>query len=119
ERLIEDARAVLVLGTDRKVRIEQGGALPPENLQRPAATALRRLVVPPGLRAGDARIGEHLRRERRGEPDGDHAVDEGAARELAPLYVCDKATQCLLVHVKTPRFEPALGVAHEPAFRAL
>ena len=34
-------------------------------------------------------------------------LHEGAARELAVLHLGDQATQCLLVHVKTPRlFQP-------------
>ena len=95
----------------------RSGPSPVRRRWPPGSTAWRsRLVVRPGLREGDARIAEHLRRERRGQPDGDHAIDEGAARELALLHVRDKATQCFLVHVKTPRFEPALGVAHGPAF---
>ena len=108
ERLVEDAAAVLVLGADREMRIEQGRALPPQRLERPAAAALGRLVrVRLCLRLRDARIGEHLHRERRGQPVGDHLIDEGAARELAALNVSDQATQSLLVHVKTPRlFRP-------------
>ena len=34
QRLVEQARAVLILGADREVRIEQGRALPPQHLQR-------------------------------------------------------------------------------------
>ena len=34
QRLVEEARAVLVLGADREMRIEQGRALPPQHLQQ-------------------------------------------------------------------------------------
>ena len=44
ERLVEQARAVLVLGAGGEMRIEQGRPLPPQQLQRAAAAALGRLV---------------------------------------------------------------------------
>ena len=44
ERLVEQARAVLVLGAGGEMRIEQGRSLPPQQLQRAAAAALGRLV---------------------------------------------------------------------------
>ena len=44
QRLVEDARAVLVLGADGEVRVEERRALPPEGLERAAAAPLGRLV---------------------------------------------------------------------------
>ena len=53
---------VLVLGADREMRIEQVGALPPQNLERSAAAALGRLVdeLLARRRGRDARPGQHL-----------------------------------------------------------
>ena len=42
QRLVEDAGGVRVLGAGREVRVEQGGRLPPERLDRAAAPALAR-----------------------------------------------------------------------------
>ena len=39
QRLIENARAVLVLGADREMRVQQRRPLPPQHLERPAAAA--------------------------------------------------------------------------------
>ena len=44
ERLVEDPRAVLVLGADGEMRVEQGRRLPPQHLERAAAAGLGRLV---------------------------------------------------------------------------
>ena len=44
QRLVEDAAAVLVLGADGEMRVEQGHRLPVQNLQKPAAAGLGRLV---------------------------------------------------------------------------
>jgi hypothetical protein len=110
QRLVEDARAVLVLGPDREVRIEQRRTLPPEDFQRPAATALGRLVLEFGLRPGDARIGQHLRRQRPGQSDSDHSLHKIAAREFTGLNVADQTPQCMLVH--RPLRMPAVDCAN-------
>ena len=44
ERLVEDARAVLVLGADGEMRVEQRRRLPPQHLERAAAAAFGGLV---------------------------------------------------------------------------
>jgi hypothetical protein len=45
QRLVEHAAAVLVLGADGEVRIEQGRALPPQDLEKATAAALGGLVL--------------------------------------------------------------------------
>ena len=106
QRLVEDARAVLVLGADREMRIEQRRALPPQHLERAAAAALGRLVLELRLRLRHAAEVEHLARHRRGQPERHHLVHEGAAGELADLHLCDQTAQCLLVHA---RYSSRLG----------
>src|SRR5262249_36946786 len=44
ERLVEDARAVLVFGPHGEVGIEEGGALPPQGLEGSASASPGRLV---------------------------------------------------------------------------
>src|SRR5215207_4987960 len=90
ERLVEDARAVLVLGADRKMRVEQRRALPPEHLEGPAAAALRRLVGDLLLLLCPRRAaeGEHLARERRRDTERHHPPDERPPRQLAVRRSC-------------------------------
>ena len=84
QRLVEQARAVLVLGADGEMRIEQGRALPPQHLQQAAAAALGRLVGRPRLGHGHARKGEQLRRHRRRQSHGHHATHKGATGQRRP-----------------------------------
>ena len=57
QRLVEDAGAVLVLGSDGEMRVEQGHRLPIEQFQHAAAAGLGRLVGDCGLRPSPPRIG--------------------------------------------------------------
>ena len=75
QRLVEDARAVLVLGSNREVRIEQGRTLPPQHLQQPAAATLGRLVGRFGLSHRHAREGQELCGQWGHESDRRHACD--------------------------------------------
>src|SRR6267142_2831839 len=54
QRLVEDPRAVLVLGAGREMRIEERRRLPPQDLQRPAAATLGRRVRGLALGVGHA-----------------------------------------------------------------
>ena len=98
QRLVEDARGLLVLGADGEVRIEQRRRLPPQQLERTAAAPLGRLVVGSGRRRGDAVGRQHLARQRRGEPQGHHAVHERAAGHSSRLDVSDQAAQSSFIH---------------------
>ena len=102
ERLIEQPRAVLILGAGGKMRIEQGRPLPPQQLQRAAAATLDRLVGRRALGHGDAADGENLRGHRRCEAKGDHALNEAAAIHAPVLDVVDHASQFLVQH-RCPR----------------
>jgi len=44
ERFIEQPRALTVLGANTKMRIEQGGTLPPQKLQRTTSAAFGGLI---------------------------------------------------------------------------
>src|SRR5581483_3096285 len=101
QRLVEDARAVLVLGAVREVRVEEGRRLPPEDADRAPAAALRRREAL-RLRLGDAGRGEHLGGERRGEPRPDHHPGEVPAAEGAVLHAIDPVPQLTLVHGGSP-----------------
>ena len=104
QRLVEDARAVLVLGAHRDVGVEQGGALPPQRLQRATAAALGRLVDQlRRLGLGHAGRGEHLARQRRGQPEPDHRLDEAPAAQPAALHLVDQRPQRALVHEVLPQ----------------
>ena len=102
QRLVEHARAVLVLGADREVRVQQRRALPPQHLERPAAAALGRLVDRLLRRHGHTGERQHLRRHGRGEAECDHGAGECAARQPAPPHVLDQTTQVLFVHCGSP-----------------
>src|SRR6185436_19180273 len=60
ERLVEDARTVLILGSDGEMRIEERGTLPPQHLERASATAPGGLVTGCRLRLGNARVHQKL-----------------------------------------------------------
>ena len=115
ERLVEDARAFLVLGAVRKVRLKQGGALPPQHPQCAAAAALGRLVVRYRLRLGDAGVHQHHRGHRRGEAEADHLLDETATGQLARTHVVDQCTQFTLLHHDSPRWVVGSGTRRPAA----
>src|SRR5262249_19793470 len=79
ERLVEHARAVLVLWSARAVRIEQGRRLPPEHLELPAAAAAGR-CEPVSLRLRrNAGGSQHPGGEGRAEAEAHHDPGESAA----------------------------------------
>ena len=102
ERLIEQARAVLVLGAGGEMRIEQGRSLPPQQFQRAAAAALGRLVDGWALGHGDAADGQNLRGHGRGETEGQHALNEAAAVHAPVLHLVDHGSQFVVQH-RRPR----------------
>ena len=67
--LVENTAAVLVLGAGGEVWVEERRALPPQHLQEAAAAALGRLVGRGALGHRHARIGQNLRRHRRGQAE--------------------------------------------------
>src|SRR5207248_2889783 len=99
-------RAILVLGADREMRVEQRRRLPPQYPQRASAAALGRLVFEPLLRLvlrfGDTAIVEHLARQRRGEAERDHLAHEDPSRHATALHLTDQTMQRLLVHDRPP-----------------
>ena len=86
QRLVEQARAILVLGADGEMRIEQGRPLPPQHLQQAAAAALGRLVGRLRLGHGHARQGQQLRRDRRRDADRRHPPHKGTPGHPARLH---------------------------------
>src|SRR4029077_19952860 len=100
--LVEDARSFLIFRADRKVRIEQRCALPPQHLQGSTATALAWLVIEGRLRIGHAAKIEHLRRHRGGQTERNHLLHKRPARQTAILDPCDQPSQITLVHGTLP-----------------
>src|SRR5712672_1035212 len=98
ERLVEDARSVLVLGAGGKMRIEQGRPLPPEQLQRAAAATLGRCIWCGALGHSDPADGENLGGHGGGETKSDHALNEAAAIHAAVLHLVDHGTQFVIQH---------------------
>src|SRR6185369_13716573 len=81
ERLVEEPAALLVLGADREVRVEQGRTLPEEHLERTTAAALRRPVRRLRLRLRDARERQQRRCDGRRDAERGKAGDELAPRQ--------------------------------------
>ena len=102
ERLIEQARAVLVLGAGGEMRIEQGRSLPPQQFQRAAAAALGRLVDGWALGHGHAADGQNLRGHGRGETESQHPLNEAAAIHAPVLHFVDHGSQFVVQH-RCPR----------------
>src|SRR5262249_30064372 len=100
QRLVENARSVLVLGPHGEMRVEQRGALPPEHLERPAAATLGGLILELVLRARNAAIVEHRICHRRRKSERDHPRNEGTARQLASFHIPDQTSQRLFVHAR-------------------
>ena len=99
ERFVEDARAVLVLGADREVRIEQGRSLPPQQFQGAAAAALCGLVAGGGrLRLRHTRMHQQMSGHRRRQPESDHGPDKPSARYLAGIDLPNQIANFVLVH---------------------
>ena len=98
EGFVEHPRAVLVLGAGGEMRVQQGGALPPQHLERPAAAALGRLVAGLRLGLGRAADGEQLGRQRRREADRCHTAHEAAAGQLPATDLADQSFEFTLVH---------------------
>ncbi len=103
QRLVEHARAFLVLRAVGEVRLQQRRALPPQGLQRAAAAALGRLVGRRRLRLRDARVHQQHRRHGRGQAEPDHPLDEPAPGQLAGAHVFDQGTQFTLLHRSSPQ----------------
>jgi hypothetical protein len=95
ERLVEDPRAFLVLGPDGKVGIQQRCALPPQQLQRAAATALGRLVRALGLRVRDPGPAQQSRGHRCGKTERGDRADKSASRKLAVLDGSESVPEAL------------------------
>jgi hypothetical protein len=100
--LVEQPRAILVLGADREVRIEQGRTLPPQYLQRPAAAALGRLVDRRRLGHRHTRNRQELGRQRRREAHRRHALHEATPRQPAFFHIADQPAQFTFVHETLP-----------------
>jgi len=80
------------------MRVEQGGRLPPERLDEPAAATLGGSERPLGLRLRDAGRGQHLGRHRRRQAEPDHRANEAAAAQGARLDLTDQRPQLTLFH---------------------
>ena len=98
ERFVENARAILILGAGREVRIQQCRALPPQHLERAAAAALRAFVGRCGLRLRDARVHQQLPRDRRRNAESQQGADEFPARNFSLAYRFDQTPQFPFCH---------------------
>ena len=102
ERLVENARALLVLGADGEMRVEQGRGLPEQHLERAAAAGFGRLVLGLGRGLRHAGMGQQPGRKGRCEAEADHLVHKGAARHAPCLHGRDQISQVSLVHGEVP-----------------
>ena len=107
ERLVEDPRAVLVLGAVREVGVQEGRRLPPQDLERAAAAPLGRRERGLGLRLGHASGRQHLGGERSREAQADHHLREVAAGDGAVLHPLDPVPELALLHASVL---PNLGI---------
>ncbi len=98
ERLIEHARAFLVLGPDRKMRIEQGRALPEQRLEGSAAAGLGRLVRARGRGLRQADRGQQLGCDRCRKPGAGQSAHKRAPGQPAFFDPGDQLAQFPLVH---------------------
>jgi hypothetical protein len=98
QRLVEDARRVLVLGARREVWIQQRGRLPPEDLQRSTTAAPRRRERRPCLRVG-ACDREELGAERSGDTGAGHETQEAAPRQATASHVPQERAELRFAHV--------------------
>ncbi len=98
ERLVEQARAVLILGAGREMRIEQRRSLPPQQLERAAAARFRRRVGRRRFGHRDAADRQELIGQRRRQPDRRHASQESASGKAPGLHPLDRATKLVRVH---------------------
>ena len=78
ERLVEHARAVLILRADGEVRVEQGRRLPPEHFELAASASTRRREAVRTRLGGNPGGAEHLGGQRPGEAEADHDPGERA-----------------------------------------
>src|SRR5207249_8745605 len=110
ERLVEETRAVTVLHADRQVRVQDGGRLPPQELQLAAAPAPRWSEGRP-LRLGvsDAGLSAKLGDQRLCEPEPQQSADELATAERARPHPPERLAQ--LVLVSQERAQPCPGTA--------
>ena len=102
ERLVEHAAAILVLGADSEMRIQQRRTLPHQQLEGTAATALRGLIAPALLRVRYPRMHEHLPGHGHRQPGPDHHFDEAAARHAARLDLVYQLAKVTFVHLPLP-----------------
>ena len=98
ERLVEDAAGVLVLGAVGEVRVQQGGRLPPERLDEPAAATLGGIGRPLGLGLRDAGRRQHLGGQRGRQAEPDHHPNEATAAQGSRLHLIDQRPQLTLFH---------------------
>jgi hypothetical protein len=102
QRFVEDARGVLFLGAAGKVRVQVGGALPPQQLERAAATALGGLVGNGRRGLRQAFVHQHHRGHRRRQAQAHHLLDEAAAGQAAVADFFDLLTQFTFLHGASP-----------------
>ena len=98
QRLVEDARAVLVLGAHGEVGVEECRRLPPEHLEGAAASALGGGVRRLRLGLGEPRRREHLVHEGCRQAEPQHGLHERPAGEPASLDLGQQSSQFSLVH---------------------
>ncbi len=99
QRLVERARAFLILDAGGEVRVEECRPLPQQQAQRTATAALHGLVRRLGRAAlGMRDVGQHGRGQRQAHPQRGHAADEVAARQRAVAHLLDQFAKPVFVH---------------------
>src|SRR5205807_1303851 len=98
ERLVEHARAVLILRADGEVRVEQGRSLPPEHLELAASASTRRREALCTRLGGNPGGAEHLGGQRPGEAETDDDPGERPPRQATGAHVRDETVDLSLVH---------------------
>ena len=98
QRLVKDPGALLVLGADGKMRVEQGYRLPIQKFKGPAAAGLGRLVRDRGRSHRHPGMAEHHAGDRRRQADGDQPLHKGPPRQSAGRNICNQVSKVPLVH---------------------
>ena len=96
--LIKDARTFLVLGAAGKVRLQQGGALPPEQFQGTATTAFGGLVGRSRLGLSQARGQKHLSGHGHGQAIPNHVANEVLSADGVFPNLFNQSAHCFFVH---------------------
>src|SRR5439155_1008050 len=105
ERLVEDARGVLVLGAGGEVGVQERRRLPPERLYEAPAAPPGGAEGPLRLRLRDAGGREHLSGHGRRQTQANYDLDETPAAQRSRPQLTDQRPELALFHEDPPRHD--------------